>query len=124
MIDTLADLKARAEAATPGPWAILDERDLEVNVGPPGTLCIVNSHGDLLLEGVDEFSDTPDADAAYIATADPATVVALIKRLERAEAAVAAAHALADDYDKVTGPCRAKYVAGNIRAALGTEGTP
>ena len=84
MIDIKA-IKAAAEAATPGPW---------IEAGP--------SYGEpkprffnSVVTGEDEdgdwldiccsTSDNTDADMTHIATANPATIIALIDRLEAAE---------------------------------------
>jgi len=68
MID-IDELAALANAATPGPWTA-------------GSRCVRDSDG----HGVaGEGYTTEDADLAYIAAANPETVLALIERLRAAE---------------------------------------
>lgn len=65
----LEQIKAAARAATPGPWEVFD-----------GTM-ISDTAG-----AADELADACDSvHAAYIAAANPAAVLALVDRLERAE---------------------------------------
>ena len=62
-----------------------------------------------------------EADAEHIATFDPPTVLALIERLERAEAAVERVRALADKFDTepyVTHPFHGFVIAHDVRAEL------
>lgn len=79
----LDHLRRVAEAATPGPWE--QERDGHI-------VCEATVRGDLVAEASHWTTD-----AAHIAAFDPPTVLALIDRLEAAEAKVARVAALADD---------------------------
>lgn len=80
----VAKLRSLAENATPGQWAWTcepgdDEACLEA-VGADGY--VLSAHG-MHTEG---FVDVEAPDAEFIAAANPATVLALLDRLERAEA--------------------------------------
>ena len=78
-----ADLKALALEATPGGWRHTrriegyDYVETQVIDGPGATLCTDDLEGDR-------------ADAAFIAAADPKTVLALLEALETANAQVKA----------------------------------
>lgn len=76
----LTDLRKIAENATPGPWEV----DGPANAGPDDTLVLHNNDG-----GAIAYVQPLWDDATHIATFDPPTVLALIDRLEQAEAAVA-----------------------------------
>jgi len=82
MID-LPRLAALAEAATPGPWktAITDDT------------FVTSYHTDIaeMYGDYDTDSEIMEANAAYIAAADPTTILAMIRRLQAAEAEVLAA---------------------------------
>ena len=75
----LADLKAKAEAATPGPWGVF-ETGSSITVYLPesylGNHIACMARGGVPAE--EEFSN-----AAYIAAANPATILALIAEIER-----------------------------------------
>ena len=80
MSDDYADLLALAEAATPGPWALMGNMR-------PGIQRITNAAAIVIAETFyDDASDAPDA--AYIAAASPDVVA----RLCRQVAAVRALH--------------------------------
>jgi len=71
-------LAALAEAATPGPWWISTSDDTMISAKDAE---IAQTQG--------EYSQCwkgMEADAAYIAAADPTTIMALIRRLQAAEA--------------------------------------
>jgi hypothetical protein len=86
---TLADLRAVVEAATPGPWHVCPESPVDAD-----SVVVTLGH-DPVASAMDEWHDpffgpsTAVADAAYIATFDPPTVLGLIERVERAEDALA-----------------------------------
>lgn len=73
----LADLTAKAEAATPGPWKVV-----VWNASSSYGNAIADSDGDMLTEGLLDY------DAAFIAAMGPDVAKALIARVERAEAAL------------------------------------
>jgi hypothetical protein len=72
----LEQLKQAALAATPGPW--------EYHEGD-GVAAVAHAHG--WVEAILPDGGQENADAAFCAAANPAIVLALIERLERAEAA-------------------------------------
>ena len=73
--ETLARLKAGAEAATQGEWR---EGSLATVLGGPLDLTVAKAWGENL-----------EADARHIANCDPPTILALLARLEELEARVA-----------------------------------
>lgn len=97
-MDTAA-LKQAAQAATSGPWELLPVIDRSIN-----HLCPVDSEKISLLTVVHQ-GDTPfgaiykDEDAAYIAAANPAAVLALIASHEQLVAT------LRELYATVKGEC-------------------
>ena len=88
----LAALKRIAEAATPGEWTA------EEWCGTEGGWCAIGPHHEAT-EGED-YDDAPGSDcharaqrdSVYIAAANPATLLQLIERLERAEALLRDVH--------------------------------
>lgn len=72
-----------AEAATPGPWMEFHENgtpgEYEAFICPPATGAHLVKYAPM---------DQRDKDALHIATFDPPTVLALLSRLEQAEAIV------------------------------------
>lgn len=84
MSKNLDQLRQIAENATPGPWMEFHENgtpgEYEAFICPPAT-------GARLVDYAPR--DQRDKDALYIATFDPPTVLALIERVEAAEAALA-----------------------------------
>jgi len=76
----LPRLAALAEAATPGPWktAITDDT------------FVTSYHSDIaeMYGDYDTDYEIMEANAAYIAAADPTTILAMIRRLQAAEAEV------------------------------------
>jgi hypothetical protein len=76
-----ARLRALAEAATPGPWEVPESihGDPYINEVGKGTLI----GGNIALANTRD--DYGRSNAAYIAAANPAVVLALLDRLERAE---------------------------------------
>ena len=84
----LTDLRKIAEAATPGPWVYGDNRD-----GLGNKLHPAKFPGKY--NPIADFEYTEDEDAEHIATFDPPAVLALLARLEQAEAAVARVRGLA-----------------------------
>ena len=76
---SLTELREIAKAATPGPWNLhtlrTDEtHDIRGSIDDEANIVI--------------YAECEDADAAHVATFDPPTVLALIARLEAAEAKV------------------------------------
>lgn len=90
MID-LDALEAAARAATPGPW--LTAEDWPGN----GRRYIVESKQRSVASTRTWDNDNTDADAAYIAAANPAIVLTIIARLRAAEGALMAIHEFAND---------------------------
>ncbi|WJZ27846.1 hypothetical protein MOMMJLID_CDS0038 [Arthrobacter phage 1191A] len=78
----LTNLRKIAEAATPGPWVYGDNRD-----GLGNKLHPAKFPGKY--NPIADFEYTEDEDAEHIATFDPPAVLALLARLEQAEAVVA-----------------------------------
>lgn len=80
----MQDLMTTARAATPGPWFVRGKPGARRVEGPPEdaglVVCDVPSDPDLCAQG--------EADAAYIAAANPQTVLALCELLERAAALI------------------------------------
>ena len=87
----VAALREAAEGATPGPWIADIRTDGRAWIDMPG----IDNHA-LSLHGF-------GADAAYIAAANPTTILALIERLEAAEGAVERCRALADEWESLLG---------------------
>lgn len=83
----LNELRKIAEAATPGPWTVMDVNDTGegvnfIDVHQDGKSWEVVSRR---LPDRHDDRDQMSADATHIATFDPPTVLALITRLEQAE---------------------------------------
>lgn len=111
MSDTeLADLEAKAKAATPGPWACWGTVKNLLGIGPtnwgivyaalteaggrPGVLFTTNHHLVTEAEKKQARKDHTDPgqagrNAAYVAAANPAAVLSLIAELRQARADVA-----------------------------------
>lgn len=85
------DLRAKAEAATPGPWLFSTYR---LSFNEDSTRYHVERPG-----GADVADCVSEANAEYLASLDPRTVLALLDRLQRAEAALSdlAQHGLRTD---------------------------
>lgn len=86
----VSKLRETAEAATPGPWQTdgpfwVDPFDGRTDKAETRAGVTAGADRKLVMPGEWE---TKDADAEHIATFDPPTVLALLDRLERAEAAV------------------------------------
>ena len=109
MTDDLSPLEALAERATPGPWTLLgydfgnEDTAPSFAIGREG-FCVAS----VPVEADDgEFRRIPTADDAppdadFIAAANPAVVLDLIKRVQAAEARVA-------DFEARTARLRADY---------------
>lgn len=103
----LAELRAKAEAATPGPWIVWNGPEYE---GGGADLCIgagetwlanmdhrINGQNPFGFPGwaqvsecdIASTSDEQAANAAFIAAADPTTLLALVDEVERLRARVA-----------------------------------
>lgn len=91
MSDNLDNLRKIAEAATPGPWTVMDVND------PGEGVNFIDVHQDgkswevvsRRLPDRHDDRDQMSADATHIATFDPPAVLALLSRLEQAEQAAA-----------------------------------
>ena len=123
-IDT-AKLRRLAENTTPGPWHCRNK--VGVVYGPD---CIVARCGGFAAKELVEFNgDRWKADAAHIAAANPAVILALLDELDAARKVEAAAYEraaqVAEDYpdtQKYVEPYRAcAEIAAAIRA-FGEEG--
>lgn len=96
--EQLAALKAAAEAATPGPWAV-GETYVDVEDGAPASPeTVVRGLGGRAAVAVclDFGQNNPsmrDANAGFVASANPVTILALIAEVEAARLAPAAAPA-------------------------------
>ena len=107
----MSRLREVAEAATPGPWMVGETWWLE------GV-----EHEVVLSPGDCEVAFTHPKDVDHIATFDPPTVLALLDRLEAAEAKVARVEALADEC--ADSPCiHLNTMWGSLRAALSAPQT-
>lgn len=90
MSDDLAKMKAIAEAATPGPWMTHLVDDMSIVAGTRDEIASTAPPGYGTDDDVDFSTDTDrcEANAAFIAAANPSAVLSLIKRVEEAEAEV------------------------------------
>jgi len=79
MTDDLTALRDLAEKATPGPWHFHQDDGTALDISE---VCIPRPEEDVDLSIA---SLLEDRDGAFIAAANPATVLALLDRLERAE---------------------------------------
>ena len=82
--EELRGLKRLAEAATPGPWEWHPGHRTTMGdfQGPRGSIC---DFGDATQYYPTEGTPPSDADAAFIAAANPQTVLALLGRIEEAD---------------------------------------
>lgn len=86
----LDDLRAKAEAATPGPWVggtvctYTDEDGKRRGAGS------VRREGGAIVFLAAQGPEILTADAEFIAAANPAVILGLLDRLERAEKTIAA----------------------------------
>ena len=92
----LTKLRETAVAATPGPWNLhtlrTDEtHDIRGSIDDEANIVI--------------YAECEDADAAHVATFDPPTVLALIARLEAAEAKVEQVRGQAMSSGETPTPC-------------------
>jgi hypothetical protein len=77
LTDIIADIRKAMERATPGPWAVEDEKfcgDYSVAWKPELKVC--RTYGDSL---------SAECDAAYIAACNPSNIAAVLDALEMAE---------------------------------------
>lgn len=107
------DLRALAEAATPGPWESFHDRIA------PDTAVVTAEHDESL--AVCEHEHEPqfrDADAAFIAAANPTAVLALLDEVDRLRADITAAEQRGREDNADHGMC---YVYGSkaLEAKLG-----
>lgn len=78
----LSDLRAKAEAATPGPWEFSPDDGSALDAD---AVVVLDEAGDEALI-VTTWIEAKDAE--FIAAANPAVVLELLDRLERAERAI------------------------------------
>lgn len=88
----LAGIRARAEAATPGPWFVTGDPWFRSSDGvlagsPDGNVAFVIIDCEAIGAQRDEYEgpfklSTAEADAAYVATMDPPTTLALVAEVE------------------------------------------
>ena len=97
----LDKLREKAQAATPGPWRVRLDAHSQDELS---TVAIELAPLRWFTVGY-----APDADADYIAAADPTTVLALIDRCQRAETALR---------ERSGGPCHACGGHGWIESPL------
>jgi hypothetical protein len=102
-----AELKRVAEAATPGPYRVVDNRDMN------GAWWIEAPHPEgfhvsiaEVRSGCEEAQDIGSAkrDAAFIAACDPTTILALIAERDRLREALAETRLLVDEAESNRGP--------------------
>ena len=91
MTDDLIALRALAEKATLGPWEAFEDSDEHLAGCPPTMEWLVTATdpGEELYEEIINWGNRGRReDAEFIAAANPSVVLALLDRLERAEAAI------------------------------------
>lgn len=87
----VAKLRSLAEGATPGPWEAVEDSNEHLAGCPPTMEWLVSATDpgeDFYEEIIDWGNRGRGEDAQYIAAANPATILALLDRLEQAEAEV------------------------------------
>lgn len=129
----LTALRETANAATPGPWSWGEESKGWGDCGPNletverGPVYSDGSQGSLSTVvgswGHDANGiSVEDNDATHIAAFDPPTVLALLDRLQAAEAKLARVENLATKWENTVGGMSTRYAAHRIKATLdGTE---
>ena len=111
-----ADLKRVAEAATPGPWA----DPWHAARGPSWGINTADPHN---LHHIASVPTEQEADATYIATFDPVTVLNLLSRLSAAEARVGVLEEALTWYAKQGADCRKVTSEGEFaRRSLDQDG--
>ena len=113
MTDDLTALRALAEKATPGPWIYHETIHADNHVTAGGGI----------LTGTHVCGPTYEREnARFIAAANPAVVLAMLDRLERAEAAIERAKAEAEKVsrEQLVMPPEALILADATLAALDT----
>lgn len=70
--ERLSELRLKAEAATPGPWAWIDDEPWLCAPDPGGD----QDGGTIVIEVSWDFTDGPNTE--YLAAVDPTTVLALL----------------------------------------------
>lgn len=111
MPDDLTALRALAEKATPGPWHFHQDDGTALDISE---VCIPRPEEDVDLSIA---SLLEDRDGAFIAATNPSVVLALLDRLESAEAAIERVRAVADEWSHDED---AKGLHFDLLAALGT----
>ena len=110
--DDFADLARHAEAATPGPWR---RAGTYVETVPEFDL----HRFDVM--GIDVAKATmTEADAEFIAAANPATILRLIEDRDALAARLAAVEALADEWERFVAT---SLLAEDLRAVLSAAPT-
>jgi hypothetical protein len=96
------ELRERAEAATPGPWraGVHPVQDDSVVWGPGSEEFLANVDGDQVLGGV--AYDVNAANARFIAAANPAAVLHLLRERDELEAKLERVKALPKRWRKET----------------------
>lgn len=109
MSDDLDALRAKAEAATPGPWRQSPMTPSRVSTRDGSIGVAWHSAGG-------EMDRKAERTAAFIAAASPATVLALLDRLAAAELDVARADSLAHGYTDEIAQTHTRATAAEARA--------
>lgn len=123
---TVADLLAKAEAATPGPWesdhdAVIADTREQVCCGKGYHSCC--GQPEVIGECVAIAERAKDNDATYIAAASPTSIIEVCKALEDARGEV---DRLTDENEELRNapwPEWAKKVVATIRAHSGYDGS-
>ncbi|AXE32745.1 hypothetical protein DK842_17730 [Chromobacterium phragmitis] len=103
--DQLAALRAAAEAATPGPWRTGGSKPdglHEITVYGSQVVIDTDIGPKVLLEGNSNFQAESVANAAYIAAANPAAVLALLGHIDAQAARIAELERVAARYRWLT----------------------
>lgn len=125
MVD-IGELRKLAEAATPGPWAAwkMMSRNAYGVVARHAQMAAVDVCGTWDSDGGDEHCVNGMINSAYIAAANPATIIALCDEVERlrarvAEVELANEHAEASIRDATEKIASYVHVLRSLRAAVG-----
>ena len=82
-----SDLRAAAQAATPGPWTLDAPHPVGWGKAKQGDDCIIGKDETVICWGhwYDEYADTSHENAVYITLASPDRILALLDRDEQME---------------------------------------